>query len=359
MTTRRTLLRHAAVGGALSLAPRLLAAESAPTRKLGVALVGLGNYSTSIIAPALQLTRHCELKGIVTGTPSKVPVWTEKYGIRPTEVYDYANFDKIAENPAIDVVYVILPPSMHKEYTVRAAKAGKHVWCEKPMAPSVADCEEMIRACAENKVRLSIGYRLQHEPGTQAYRSFAKERSFGAPVLACCGAGYIESKVGHWKLNRALGGGVMGDIGVYAIQGARLAIGEEPVAVTARFHNRRPELFKEVEETAVFQLEFPSGALASCHASFGMGLNFNRANFERGWFRIEPFFSYKGLRGESSQGPVVFKVENQQALQMDNDAKAILDGVAPLVPGEEGLRDIRVVEAVYRSVAQGGKRVMI
>ena len=146
MTSRRTFLQTSALGlTASALAPNSLFASALPAKeKLGVALVGLGYYSTDLLAPALQQTKHCYLAGIVSGTPAKAETWKKKYTIPDKNVYDYYNFDEIANNPAIDVVYVVLPPSMHLEYVVRAANAGKHVWVEKPMEIGRASCRERV-----------------------------------------------------------------------------------------------------------------------------------------------------------------------------------------------------------------------
>ena len=269
-SNRRTFVKQAAaaVATAAIYSPNvLLAATRQKKSKLGVALVGLGYYSTDLIAPSLLKTQHCELKGIVTGSPEKIPVWQKKYGIADKDVYNYQNYDDIADNPDIDVIYVILPPSMHREYTVRGANTGKHIWCEKPMAPSVADCEAMIKACNDNNVKLSIGYRCQHDPNIQAYMKVAKEQKFGKVQMITSAAGYFDGRTNHWKQKKAMGGGVMGDMGVYALQGARLSSGEEPIAVTAQASTTRPEIYHEVEETMQFQLEFPSGARASCQTS--------------------------------------------------------------------------------------------
>ena len=132
LSSRRELIKTLAVGSAgLLFSPHsLLSSTSKKKEKLGVALVGLGYYSTDLLAPALQQTKHCYLAGIVTGTPSKAEAWKKKYNIPDKNIYNYENFNQVADNPDIDVVYVVLPPSMHKEYVVRAANAGKHVWCE-------------------------------------------------------------------------------------------------------------------------------------------------------------------------------------------------------------------------------------
>lgn len=354
---RRIFLNRSAIAGASTLfsARTLFAATTPAKEKLGIALVGLGYYSTDLLAPALQLTEKATLAGIVTGTPSKAESWKEKYKIPDKNIYTYDNFDTIADNPDIDVVYVVLPPSMHREYVERAAKAGKHVFCEKPMAPSVADCEAMIKACADHEVKLSIGYRCQHDPNIRAVIEAAKERKFGKPTLITSAAGYFERRSDHWKQSKALGGGVMGDMGVYALQGARLATGEEPISVIARASTTRPDIYHEVEETMMFLLDFPSGAQASCQTSFGINVNYLQANYERGWIKLEPQSSYSGNKGSMSDGTIInYVLRNQQAKQIDDDCAALLAGTDLLVPGEEGLRDIRVVEAIYKSVASGG-----
>ncbi|RKN81309.1 Gfo/Idh/MocA family protein [Ulvibacterium marinum] len=351
---REFLQKTGMLAAATALAPNILVSSTrSQNKKLGVALVGLGYYSTDILAPALQLTQHCELKGIVTGSPEKIPVWQEKYGIHDKNVYSYENFDDIANNSDIDIIYVVLPPSMHAEYTIRAANAGKQVWCEKPMAPSVAECEAMIKACKDNRVKLSIGYRCQHDPNIQAYMKAAKEKPFGPVKMVTSAAGYFDGRSNHWKQKKAMGGGVMGDMGVYAIQGARLATGEEPVSVLAQTFTTRPEIYHEVEETAMFQLEFPSGARAACHTSYGIRMNHLNITYDKGWVKMEPHSSYSGNKGSMSNGTQInFPLENQQAKQMDDDALAIRNNSALIVPGEEGLRDIRVVEAVYKSAAK-------
>ena len=330
-----------------------------PEERLGIALVGLGYYSTDVLAPALQQTEQVYLAGIVTGTPEKAEEWSKKYNIPASNIYNYENFDSIADNPAIDIIYVVLPNSMHAEYTVRAAKAGKHVICEKPMALSVRECEQMIEACEQAGVKLSIGYRLHFEPTTQEVMRIAREKPFGNIQFVTAGAGYRESRADHWKLSKEYGGGAMMDMGVYSLQGARYSTGEEPIAVTAQTFVTRPDLFREVDETTTFQLEFPSGAVANCHTSFTANMNYLLVNAERGWVRLQPFSGYGGIKGETSQGPLNFPEINQQAAQMDEVALCIKENRPMRVPGEEGLKDIKVVEAIFRSIQAGGARISL
>jgi glucose-fructose oxidoreductase len=359
MITRRTFLGHLAVGTAgLSLSPSTFASISGLKTKdrLGVALVGLGYYSTDVLAPALQLTSKCHLTGIVSGTPSKIEAWQKRYSIPDGNVYSYENFDAVANNPAIDVIYIVLPPSMHAEYTIRAAKAGKHVWCEKPMAPSVRECEAMIQACKDNKVKLAIGYRLHHEPNTRKVMEFARTQKYGKVVTATAEAGYRESRTDHWKQKKSMGGGVMGDMGVYPLNALRYGTGMEPIAVTAKASTTRPEIYHEVEETMHFELDFPGGVTGVGDVSFGQGMNKLRVNCAQGWYELAPFQSYNGVQGTTSDGVMLnAKIPNQQARQMDDDAVAIMENTPLLAPGEEGLKDTIVVEAIYRSAAAGQK----
>lgn len=328
-------------------------------RKLGVALVGLGYYSTDVLAPALQLAKHCRLAGIVTGTPQKAERWKQQYNIPDKNIYNYQTFNSLADNPEIDVVYIVLPPSMHAEYSIKGAEAGKHVWCEKPMAMTAEECQRMIDAARKNKVQLTVGYRMQHEPNTQRIMRIAKELPYGKLQNLTAAAGYRESRTDHWKQKKEMGGGAMYDMGVYPLNAARYSSGMEPVAVTARASTTRPEIYKEVEETMEFDLEFPGGATAKCVTSFGRGMNDLRVNFKNGWYTLSPFQAYSGINGETSDGQKLNeKIPNQQTKQMDDDALAIIKKTAPLVPGEEGLKDIRIVEAIHRS-AKEKKRVAL
>jgi len=359
MINRRKFISHTAAGFAgLALSQHAFAGIIVPQRKekLGVALVGLGYYSTDLLAPALQVTKHCSLVGIVTGTPSKAEKWKQTYNIADKNIYNYQNFDSIANNPDIDVIYIVLPPSMHAEYSIRAAKAGKHVWCEKPMAPSVADCKNMIDACTKNKVKLSIGYRMHHEPNTQKIIQFRKDLVYGKVVKVEASAGYFDPRTDHWKQKKSMGGGVMGDMGVYPLNATRYVTGLEPIAVTATASTTRPEIYKEVEETMNFELEFPGGATATCVASFGKGMNDLQVNCSKGWYKLNPFQAYSGIDGVTSDGVKLnVSIPNQQALQMDDDALAIMNNTPVMVPGEVGLKDTIVVEAIYKSAASKSK----
>lgn len=363
-TSRRDALKKIVAGsGIILLSPQsLLSAAPRKKDRLGVALVGLGYYSTDLLAPALQQTKNCYLAGIVTGTPAKAEAWKKKYNIPDKNIYNYQTFDSIANNPDIDVVYVVLPPSMHKEYTIRAANAGKHVWCEKPMAMTEKECQEMIDACRKNKRSLAIGYRLQHEPNTQEWRRIVQQQSLGKVQRVNCAAGYRDNRTDHWKQKKEMGGGALYDMGVYSIQGARLGTGMEPIAiVSATTSTTRPEIYKNgLDETTVAKLEFPGGVIADIKTSFGENINFIDITCEKGVIKVNPYSAYNGQKGSSPLGEIhhPYQVPWQQTKQMDDDALAIMQGKPMIAPGEEGQRDIRIVEAIYKS-AGSGQRVKL
>ncbi|WP_119080469.1 Gfo/Idh/MocA family oxidoreductase [Chitinophaga alhagiae] len=360
--TRRTFLHASAMAGAAVLtAPLAGLALPRQQKKLGIALMGLGGYATNQLAPALQQTQHIELRGIVTGTPSKIPLWTEKYKIPEKNVYNYDNFDKIADNKDIDVVYVVLPNSMHAEFTIRAAKAGKHVICEKPMAVSVKEGQAMIDACKKAGRQLAIGYRLHYDPFHLEMMRLSREKVFGEVKLVEASDGFRAGDPNQWRLKHALsGGGPLMDVGIYAIQGARYTVGLEPAYVTAQaFPKTDPVKFKDVEESLSWQLYFPNGAIANSFSTYITGVNRLYAAAEKGWFEINNAYGYRGQQGRTSQGAMQITPINQQAAHMDGVAKAILEGRPNNVPGEEGLRDMKVIEAIYASMAAGGKKLKI
>ncbi|WP_343486451.1 Gfo/Idh/MocA family oxidoreductase [Allomuricauda sp. d1] len=326
--------------------------------KLGIALVGLGSYSTYQLAPALQDTEHCFLAGIVTGTPAKERTWANKYGIPQKNIYNYKNFDSIKDNQDIDVVYVVLPNSMHAEFSIRAAQAGKHVICEKPMAMNVAECDTIIKACDENGVKLGMGYRLHSEPYTQEVKRFVREKTFGDILYVSADAAYRSTgNPNQWRLNKKLsGGGALVNMGVYAIQSAIYSTGQNPISVSAQEYSTRPAYFKDTDETITAQFEFPSGAVANIMTSHNIRANRLYATCENGWFELDPASTYIPLAGRTSRGELNFKQESQQKLQMDDFGKHILFDGPNLAPGEMGRRDMVIVEAVYKSIREDGKK---
>ncbi len=266
--------------------------------KLGVALVGLGALSTNQIAPALQKTAHCRLAGIVTGTPAKAARWQAQYGIPARSTYSYETMLQMADNPDIDIVYVVTPNALHGEHTIKAARAGKHVLCEKPMEVSTERCEAMIAACNAAKRRLAVAYRCQFEPHHRECVRLAREQVLGPVRLIEAGFGFPIGDPTQWRLRKALAGaGPMFDVGIYCLQTARMMTGEEPITVSALETKTNPAKFGEVEETMTFQLAFPGGVLANCSTSYVVGMNEFTVRTERGSFGMRPAYDYTGNRG--------------------------------------------------------------
>ncbi|MGY4537686.1 putative dehydrogenase [Mucilaginibacter sp. UYNi724] len=355
--SRRNFIRNSAIGaGTLLLSPALAAlAETRDNKRLGVALVGLGGYAGGQLAPALQHTKNCYLAGIVTGTPNKAKEWAAKYNIPSKNIYNYQNFDEIAKNPDIDIIYVVLPVSMHKEYTIRAAKAGKHVICEKPMALNAAECREMIAACKKADRLLSIGYRLHFEPHTQEVMRLGQKQVFGKVTTVDTANGFTyNGDPNAWRLKKALaGGGGLMDMGIYAIQGARYTLGQEPIAVKATQEKTRPQLFKDVDETVFWELKFPGGQKVTGKSSYNHDWGYLRAQAQKGTFELEPAYGYDGLDGKINGKPMQIPNIIQQAAQMDDFATCVKLKKQSRVPGEEGLKDMKVVDALYRSLDSG------
>lgn len=325
--------------------------------KLGIALVGLGGYAGGQLAPALHKTEHCYLAGIVTGTPSKIPVWKEKYNIPDKNIYNYENFDSIKDNPDIDIIYVVLPNSMHAEYTIRGFAAGKHVICEKPMALTVADCDKMIAAAKKAGKQLSIGYRLHFEPFNREMARLGTNKVYGDIKKLAAGFGFVIGDPNQWRLKKDLaGGGPMQDLGIYCVQGICYTSGMVPVAVTAQEGPKTiADKFKEVEQSLKWQFEMPNGLIAEGEANYGAPMNFLRAEAEKGTFELSPAFNYGGLRGKTSEAAMSFENINQQAKQMDGIALSMTKNQPSIVPGEMGRRDVKLITSVYEAMSTGKK----
>lgn len=361
--SRRLFLQHLGVGTALFTMPSFVLEPNKyyDNKKLNIALVGLGNYA-NIVATGLESSQYCQLAGIVTGTPAKAESWSKKYNIPQKNIYNYQNFDEIKKNKDIDVVYVILPNAMHKEFVVRAAKAGKHVITEKPMATSVEDCENMIKACKDAGVQLAVGYRLHFEPYNLEIKRLGQEKAFGQVRIMEASNGFKGGNPNMWRLKKALsGGGPLMDMGIYALQVTRYVTGEEPIAVTAQFGPiTNKELFSEVEESILWQLEFPSGAIANSVSSYNANLGRFYAAADNGFFELNPAYGYGPLKGRTSNGELNLPIVNHQTAQMDGIGRILLEN-KPLpdhITGEEGLRDVRIMMAIYEAARTGKKMTL-
>ncbi|MEM6631920.1 MAG: Gfo/Idh/MocA family oxidoreductase [Bacteroidota bacterium] len=354
--SRRKAVQLSSLGlGAALVHPFSVSSKPEIQKKLGVALVGLGRYSNFQLGPALQHTELCELKGIVTGTPSKRETWAKEYGIEARNMYSYEEFDRIKDNEEIDIVYVVLPNAMHKEFTLRAAEAGKHVICEKPMGISAQECLDMMEGCKQAGVKLSVGYRLYFEPHHLEVRRMGVEKVHGKVQMMEAGLGFSMADPTSWRLNKDLGGGgALIDLGLYAIQGCRRVVGEEPTRVTAQGLVHRPEIFKGIWEHMSWQMEFPSGAFSNSTTSYSAYVDRMYATAERGWFQLSPSFNATGATGLTHEGPLSFTTPPyQQIAQIDHFAQCVLEDQEPMNSGYEGWKDLKIIEAIFEAAETG------
>ncbi|HSB93771.1 MAG TPA: Gfo/Idh/MocA family oxidoreductase, partial [Flavitalea sp.] len=324
---------------------------------LRVAIMGLGGYAT-IVAEAMNNCKKAKITGLISGTPSKITAWQQKYNVPAKNCYDYSNFDAVKNNPDIDAVYVITPNGLHKEQVIRVAKAGKHVICEKPMGLNAAEGQEMIDACKKANVKLLVGYRMHFEPKTLEVIRMRKDGEFGKILFFQGLSGFQIGDPTQWRLNKKLaGGGSMMDIGIYSINGARYMTGEDPVWVTAQETKTDHEKFKEgVDETIQFQMGFPSGAVASCLSTYSMN-NLDKffLNGEKGFAEMQPSTNYGPIQGRTHKGELNHPHVTHQTVQMEEMSDILLQNKKPPVPvdGEEGLKDLKIIDAIYEAVRTG------
>jgi len=343
-------------GALLKPAQAQLKVPDPPGKKLGWAVVGLGSLSINQILPAFAKCEKSKVVAFVSGHPDKASKLALRYGVDPKNIYNYENYDSIKNNPEVDVIYVVLPNGMHAEYTVRGLQAGKHVLCEKPMANTPAECQQMIDAAHKVDRKLMIAYRCRYEPYNREAIRIARSGELGPTQMILADAGFRIGDPKQWRLNKQMaGGGSLMDIGIYALNASRYLTGEEPKEVNAMIYSTPGDLrFKEVEEHITFQLRFPSGILANCSSSYGY--------FQQSHYRVmgtdarlgvDPATWYSGLRLWIERDNVIEQRDlpsvDHFAAEMDHMSDCIMQNQQPLTPGEEGLRDLTIIHAIYES----------
>lgn len=336
----------------------------APDERVGFAIVGLGRLAIDQILPAFARSKRCKPVALVSGDATKARKIAAQYGIKPSSIYYYAGYERLKDNPDVKIIYIVLPNSMHLEYTVRGAKTGKHILCEKPMATSAAEAEKMIAACKTAKVKLMIAYRQQYEPNNREIVKMVKAGKLGKLSSFVATNSQNQGDPSQWRLKRALaGGGCLPDVGLYCLNAARFLSGEEPVEVSGFTYQPKDDpRFTEVESTCAFTLRFPSGLLAVCNT----GYNNHKSQSYRlegtdAWAELSPAFAYHGnklkvarlLEEKDTEMQPSIEEQDQFALEMDHMAQCVLDGKQPHTPGEEGLQDHRLMDAIYESARSG------
>jgi predicted dehydrogenase len=330
----------------------------AEDRRIGYCIVGLGRISMDHFMPGVKMSSQSKITGIVSGHPDKARKMAAEYGVPESSIYTYENCDQMRDNKAIDAVYIALPNNMHAEYSIRAAKAGKHVLCEKPMCTSVADAHSMIDACKQANVKLLIAYRCQYEPTNLRAISLIREGKLGT-VQAIESANGFNIRAGEWRLNKKMaGGGPLLDVGIYSLNACRYLTGEEPVEVKAYSttidHDGR---FDQVEENTSWTMKFPSGIVAACNTTYGANMNgFYRVHGSKGVLNVETAFPYEGQHLTASfndktslDEPNPAKDPSHFVRMADYFSNCIIKNEEPKTNGEEGLRDMEWISKIYES----------
>ena len=344
---------------ALALAATRLRAQSpSPAVKpFGFAPVGLGIIS-DIFMQGLVSARQARLAAMVTGHPeTKGKHYAELYHLPSGAIYTYDTYARLRDNAEVEAVYIGLPNSMHCDYTVRAAEAGKHVLCEKPMAVSSAECRRMIDACRAANVKLMVAYRIWYDPTFARVLEWIKSGALGE-LQSFQGQFIGQQPTGAWRLNKALaGGGSLFDLGIYPLNAIRYLTGEDPVSYTAVTATReKGPRFAEVEQSVEFTMKFRSGIIASGSSSYGASAQSRlEIHGDKGWLNIAPAFGYDGVQvtGRLPDGTIDLtatgKVPFQFTLEADHFAGCVRNNTTPKTPGELGLKDLESIEALYKA----------
>ena len=359
------LLAANVAGTLLKGASAQLVVPDPPGKKLGWAIVGLGSLSINQILPAFAKCEKSKVVALVSGHPDKANKLALRYGVNSKNIYNYQNYDSIKDNPEVDVIYIVLPNGMHAEYTVRGFQAGKHVLSEKPMANTPAECQQMIDAGHQAGRKLMVAYRCRYEPYNQEAIRIARAQELGPTQMILADAGFNMGDPKQWRLNKQLaGGGSLMDIGIYALNATRYLSGEEPTEVNAMMYTTPGDpRFKEVEENISFQLRFPSGILANCSSSYGY---FHQSHYRvmgtEARLEMDPATWYSGLRLWIERGNTIDQRDLPEvdhfAAEMDHMSNCVMQSQEPLTPGEEGLRDLKIMMAIY-DAAKSGKTVKL
>jgi predicted dehydrogenase len=353
---------NAAGGAATPLAPpdKQPPNLGVPTvqKKVGWAIMGLGELALNQILPGFAKAEHSAPVALVSGHPDKAKQVAAKYGVPESAIYGYDDLSKLKDNPAVDVVYNVLPNHMHAEYTIKSFAAGKHVLCEKPMAPTAKECEAMIAAGKQANKKLMIAYRLHYEPYNLKASELTTKGSIGR-LKSLEAQDCQNTYAPNIRLSNATKGGPLGDVGIYCLNAARYLTGEEPVEVWGTQHQPKEESrFAEVPESVMFTLRFPSGCLAMCVCSFGTDAsNRFRVVGDSGWVELDPAFAYNGQKLRTQGGKTRYEFQlpqiDQFAAEMDHFSQCVMNDETPKTPGEEGLQDIRIIEKINASIASG------
>jgi len=355
--------RHAEADGVIaSSGISLTGSKGTDQRKVRYAVVGIGSFAQSRVLPGMRRARNAELVALVSGDREKARRFQEKYGVPYT--YTYEQLHECLSNSEIDAVYIVLPNALHRDFTVWSAAYGKHVLCEKPMANTVAECDDMIAACRRHQVKLMIGYRMHFEPANLRMRELLGSSAIGDVKLIHSTMSQADQLIGdpeQWRLNaRMSGGGPVADLGVYAINEASWLLSERPCEVQAHVPHSAVPRFRQVPESATFRLSFPTkgDVVASC--SYGVArTSWVEVMGDQGRLRLDPAYHYNRplqlcIETESERKTEPFPMTDQVALEIEHFSRCIVNDREPEPSGEEGRRDRAVIDAIFESARHGG-----
>lgn len=333
----------------------------AKSKRVGYAVVGLGTISQRAVLPAFRHSKKAKLVAVVSGDPRKARRLGARFGAGASYTYD--DYDRCLADPEVEAVFIATDNGTHARYSVRAAEAGRHVLCEKPMATTVEECRQMIQACRAKKVRLMIAYRKYFEPASLALKKLITTGKLGRLKLIHSAFTIClppAKNVPAWHLDPvASGGGSLMDLGVYCVNTTRWLTGHEPEEASAYSWNTDPRRFSGVEENIGFQLKFPDALLVQASASFGAAqANFLKVFGEKGWASLDPAFAYdeeRRLFGKIGGRwfEKRFKIIDEFVLELDAFADSIRQKRDPEPDGREGLRDVVIMQAIYQAAREG------
>lgn len=329
-------------------------AKKSKNQRIRYAVVGLGHIAQVAVLPAFKHAQsNSQLSALVSDDPKKLRTLSKRYGVEHT--FSYAEYDKCLRSGTIDAVYIALPNHLHAEYTVRAAEAGIHVLCEKPMAVTSRECHTMSRAAQGNDVKLMIAYRLHFEAANMQAVEMLRAGKIGEPRLFSS-IFSMQVRPGNIRTDREKGGGTLYDIGIYCINAARYLFGDEPIEVFAfSSANRNDPRFEEIDEMTGAVLRFPNDRLATFATSFGASdVATYRILGTRGDLQVEQAYEYAMpvshyLTVEGEKRKRTFPKRDQFAPELIYFSNCITKNKTPEPSGSEGLADVRIIEALYRS----------
>jgi predicted dehydrogenase len=328
--------------------------------RIRYAVVGLGHIAQIAVLPAFaHAERNSELTAVVSQDVTKRREIARKYKLSQT--YSYDEYDECLRH--VDAVYIALPNSMHAEYTIRAARAGVHVLCEKPMAVTVAECRQMIKACRDHRVKLMIAYRLHFEEINLKVADLIRKGRIGEPKFFNSSFS-MKVRSGNIRTKPELGGGTLYDIGIYCLNAARYLFRSEPVEVQGLSVNSGVEKLKGIDECTGALMRFEGDRIAAFVTSFNAeDVSSYRVVGTKGQVRVEPAYEYaEGLAYELMvDGKKTRKTtgkRDQFAPELLYFSDCILKNRSPEPSGEEGMQDVRIIEALYRS-GETGRAVKI